>query len=330
MGAFGLNASILDAANLSWKLGFAAKGLGKIDSLLPTYNSERRKHAARIIKVSGEYLRWICGSPLAVADLSDIEALEKADRGEAPQSHVVQQVIDGKPNGVNGHNAAPTNEDGSNGSQPPLNRELIRAKDFKFIEKFFRENGKFLLGVDCPYDESVIAPTTSENRAVSVKNGVRAPNPRVCFSATRTGYLYDKLAGPARLHLVVFGSSLAGSEVRRQLAKFTKSLEDPSGFYQRFGGSKVFNVVLVAKLLPFEYEEVAAKDRELLGPLERIGATVVFDDRVPDEDAHYTWGVNHQKGAVAVVRPDLWHGMSCFPEETEKLNEYFSAFLQEA
>lgn len=326
MGAFGLNASILDAANIGWKLGFASRGIGIVDTLLPTYNAERRKHAARIIKVSGEYLRWICGSPLAVADLSDIEALEKADRGEAPQSHVVQQVFDGTPNESKDENQVVTNN-----TAPKDSREVRRAKDFDFIAKFFKENGKFLLGVDCPYDESVIAPPTADGeRAVSVKHGVRAPNPRVCFTTTRTGYLYDKLGGPARLHLVVFGSSLSGSEVRRQLSKFTKALEDPSGFYQRFGGSKVFNVVLVAKLLPFEYEEVAAKEKDLLGPLERIGASVVFDDRAPDEDAHYTYGVNHKKGAVSVVRPDLWHGMACFPEETEKLDKYFSGFLQAA
>ena len=76
MGAFGLNASILDAANLAWKLGLAARGKAKVDAILPTYNGERRQHAVRIIEVSGTYLRFICGSDLNVPDLRNVQALD--------------------------------------------------------------------------------------------------------------------------------------------------------------------------------------------------------------------------------------------------------------
>lgn len=41
MGAFGLNASILDSANLAWRLGFVAQNNARIDALLPTYSGER-------------------------------------------------------------------------------------------------------------------------------------------------------------------------------------------------------------------------------------------------------------------------------------------------
>ncbi|KAL2018282.1 hypothetical protein VTK56DRAFT_986 [Thermocarpiscus australiensis] len=307
LGAFGLNASILDACNLGWKIGLAAKGLAKTETLLSTYTRERRKHAARIIRVSGEYLRFISGSSLPVPDLDDPESLSTT---------------------TNGHTAA-------NGMGAAHGRSKAdRAKDLEFIGRFFKANGQFLLGVDCPYDESAVAlhpAMYNSHPPIRVRSGVRAPNPRVCLSTDRTGYLYDVLSGAGRFHLVIFASSLEGAEIRRQLAKFVDALPDSNGFHHRLGGEDLFQVVLVVKMLPFEFEQFAAAEpgRGLLAPLLQFRSTVVvFDDRAPDEDAHTTWGVNHRTGAVAVIRPDLWVGMSCYPEETDKIASYFQGFLR--
>ncbi|KAK4244017.1 FAD binding domain-containing protein [Corynascus novoguineensis] len=316
LGAFGLNASILDVCNLGWKLGLASKGLADPKTLLPTYTSERRKHATRIIRVSGEYLRFISGSTLGVPDLDDVAALEAAH--------------------TNGTNGATTNGH-ANGNSTAHNRTKgDRAKDLEFIGRFFQQNGQFLLGVDCPYDESVVAPPRASDKnntrlPIRVRNGVRAPNPRVCHATDRTGYLYDVFTGAGRFKLVVFASSLEGAEVRRQVARFGSALSDPKGFYRRYGREGLFQVVLVVKKLPFEFYEFAASEdgRGLLAPLLQLESTVVvYDDRAPDEDAHTTYGANHQKGAVAVVRPDLWVGTSCYPEETERLAGYFQGFLK--
>ncbi|XXH03673.1 hypothetical protein Hte_010078 [Hypoxylon texense] len=312
MGAFGLNASILDAANIAWKLGLAAKGVAKHDALLPTYNGERRQHAVRVIEVSGTYLRFVCGSDLHVPNLRDIDLLNKG----GPST-----------NGVNGH----SNKKILNGVK---SKEEQKAADLEFLGNFFKANGQFLLGVDCPYDPSTIVQEVTNARggqtpALKVKAGVRAPNPRVCFATGETGYLYDKLAGPARFHLVVFASSLGGAEVRRRLGAFVAALGRPASFFARFGGAALFNVVVVAKLLPFQLRELPPPAAALLDRLrEEAGAQVVFDDRAPDEDAHTTWGANHSKGGVAVIRPDLWVGTTAFPDETDAITKYFDAFLQ--
>ena len=47
----GLNAGIRDAGNIAWKLVEAIKG-GATEQLLDTYNSERRTHGAKMVKVS--------------------------------------------------------------------------------------------------------------------------------------------------------------------------------------------------------------------------------------------------------------------------------------
>lgn len=340
MGAFGLNASILDVANLSWKIGLAAKGLAKTESLLSTYTSERRKHAVRIIQVSGEYLRFVCGASLEVLDLSDIESLAKTGsnsiNGQGSQAQSSQGVV-----ALSATSPSPeVNGECKKGQAAEEYQQNRWEKEMNFLSSFFPTNGQFLLGLDCPYDESVaVAPNarteesneipskTKQRPPLRVKNGVRAPNPRVCFSRDETGYLYDKLVGPDRFHLVIFASSLTGTEVRCQVGKFVQSLQNPSCFYHRFGGARIFHVVLVVKLLPFEFDDLYATHPELVRPLQDIGASVLFDDRTPDEDAHTTWGVNHFKGAVAVIRPDLWLGMACYPEETDRLGNYFEGFL---
>lgn len=290
MGAFGLNASILDASNLAWKLGLCARGVANPTTLLPTYESERRRHAVRIIETSGIYLRFVCNSTLPTINLSGI--------GTEPRSDELtpQEPFD----------------PGADEQNP----------DLKFLKRFYAKNGQFLLGVDAPYGDSIINPPRSSH-PTTVKNGVRAPNPRVCISSSSTGYLYDVLGPVSHLNLVVFGSDLRGP-VRRRLAAFAKTLADRRSFYHRFGGAERFHVVLVTKLLPLE----AAEE---LGVGSDIGVfgegTVVYDDRAPDEDAHGCYGVDHAMGAVVVVRPDLWVGVSVGLEEGERLGEYFGGWL---
>jgi phenol 2-monooxygenase len=83
-------------------------------------------------------------------------------------------------------------------------------------------------------------------------------------------------------------------------------------------------VVLVTKLLPHEADVLMdGDDLKLL----RDAASVVYDDRAPDEDAHYSYAVNHARGAIVAVRPDLFVGTSAWPEDINALEEYFGTFL---
>jgi phenol 2-monooxygenase len=286
MGAFGLNASIMDAANLAWKVGLVASNKARFEALLPTYSAERRLHAVRIIKVSGRYLRFVCNADLSASasmpdELKPI-SLDQEPTGESPQ------------------------------------------RDLQFLASFFQGNGPFLLGVDAPYDASVISPSLEKEKQVAlcVRNGVRAPNPRVCFSSDKTGYLYDKLTGAATFHLVLFASSLRGP-VRQALSQFAEAL-GPSGFYQRFGGPSTFNIVVVVECVPFELDELLPK--EGMENLKKV-ANFVFDDRAPDENAHTTWGADRKNGGLAVVRPDLWVGITATLGGVETLDKYFGSFL---
>ncbi|KAL4759403.1 FAD binding domain-containing protein [Aspergillus foveolatus] len=292
LGAFGLNSSIYDAANLGWKLGLCIRKQALPSVILPTYDSERRLAANRVIRCSGAYLRFLCNSHLPLASLRGLhDELESHDE-RLPK-------IDGS----------------------------VEA-DAQFMGTFYRQNSGFLMGLEFPIIESAITHPDPEKRPLAIRNGARAPSPRVCLDTDRTGYLYDRMTGVSRFHILIFCSDLQGP-VREGLAVFSRRAFSPDSFFHQFGGKNRFNVVLVAKALPYQIAE-------LLGPRNGQGdelkqlrehATVVYDDRAPDDDAHYWYGVNHARGAVAVVRPDLALGVSIWPDEVEKLEAYFAGFL---
>lgn len=352
MGAFGLNASILDAANLAWKLGMSIKNQAQANQLLRTYDTERRLHAAHIIETSGKYLRFVCNSALPTARLyhlgadlgikttSGFERLfdnsEDKPNGENHRTEDVNHMNDKKPNETLMTDLGSTAQNGIDGSeQHTTYSEKVSFESPKkakeFIHKFFARHGPFLLGVDSPYGISCINPgeakfASHKGPAIQVRNGVRAPNPRVCFDAGHTGYLYDRFEGSSRFHLVVFGWDALGV-VRQNLSKFSQALSPSASesFFNKYGGCELFDITFVVKGVSWHVEQRLATDESITDLKQH--SVVVFDDRPPDEDAHNTWGVNYRTGAVVVVRPDLWVGFSCAPQDVDELNKYFDGFL---
>ena len=290
VGAFGMNSAIYDAANLGWKLGLCARNLASPTALLPTYDLERRTFANRVVRASGAFLRFIIGSTLPLAELRNPGDVLATDMNHLPP-------LDG-----------------------------TKERDLMWCGAHFAEQAKFNLGLEVPNMASVICPPRKEHgkrKPITVESGRRAPNPRICFNETTTGYLYDNMVGIARFHILVFGSDLQGP-VRDRIGRFSQQALGPQGFFAKYGGTKMFNILLILKALPFEKDQLLHGDelRNL-----RDYATVLYDDRAPDEDAGYWYGINHARGAVVVVRPDLCVGTSCWPEEDSILGRYFEGFL---
>ena len=304
MGAFGLNASILDSANLGWKLGLTCNKRAKVDVIMPTYEQERRRHGERIIEMTGTYLRFVCASNMPPVKLGGVGTEE---REEGPI-----KVIDEDP--------------------------TIEDPDKRHLNKFFANNMNFLLGIDCEYGHTVLTPTRNPANPLSLDNvqpdkatvvrwGVRAPNPRLSYHKDATGYLYDLLGRGSKLTVVLFGSDFQGTAGAR-VAKFAQHIAQPTSFAQRW--SDLIDVVVLTKLLPVDLEEFLAQDSEearAIKGLVESAARVGYDDELPGKDAHSVYGVNHAKGAAVVIRPDLWTGISVFPDEGHALDQYFGRFL---
>jgi phenol 2-monooxygenase len=296
LGAFGLNSSIYDAANLSWKLGLSIQGAARPDVLLPTYDSERRLFANRVIRASGAYLRFICNIRQPLAQL----------RGLGEELEVHEEDL------------------------PAL--DGTSEADLRFVRSFFGRNAHFMLGVEGPIVESAICPPSAvlhtgeqDLPPTSLRNGVRVPNPRVCFDVASSGYLYDAMTGVDRFHIILFASDMLGA-VYTHLVEFAEQAFSLTGFYAHFGAGKRFNVILVTKALPKDADALLHGNAALQHL--RQMATLVYDDRPPDEDAHYWFAINHARGAVVVSRPDLQVGMSTSLDSCRLLYKYFSSFLK--
>ncbi|KAL3458759.1 phosphatidylethanolamine-binding protein [Aspergillus heterothallicus] len=95
-----------------------------------------------------------------------------------------------------------------------------------------------------------------------------------------------------------------------------------------FGGKNRFNIVLAVRSGSHEATSLlgpqTGEQDNLKAPHEH--ATVVFDDGVPDENAHYRYGVNHARGAVVAVRPDLVVGLNIWAEKFEEIDRYSDSF----
>lgn len=350
MGAFGLNASIMDASNLAWKMGLVCQGRASLEKLMPTYNFERRDHACRIVEVSGEYLRFVCNASISLAHVRDPEKLAAELSNGTPQAIYNVSAedpnkpgsgadqADGKealPHAVNAVHISnsvqgtirPTEQSAT--STVSTTAKSVESDShteaLQFLASFFGNHGKFLLGVDAPFGESVLTPSSKDSQAViRVRNGVRAPNPRLCLSKSSTGYLYDELTGAAMWHVVIFASTMHDG-VRRRISTFVKGVfGNTKSFYHRYGRSALFNFVVILKCLPDEAATLMSDDESKILLAQ---STIMYDDRAPDEDAHTTYGVSHSSGAVVIIRPDLWVGTSARPDNIGALEAYFDGFL---
>ena len=99
-----------------------------------------------------------------------------------------------------------------------------------------------MLGFDSPKTVSELCPPmTVDQRLITIVNGKRTPNPCVCFAEGVTSYLYDKMIGAARFYILIFVSDT----VRGRIACFSHESLCPAGVFVMFGGTAMFNLVLV-------------------------------------------------------------------------------------
>ncbi|MFE4998275.1 FAD-dependent monooxygenase [Streptomyces mirabilis] len=72
-GGMGLNTSLQDSANLSWKLTAVQRGRAP-DSLLDSYENERHPVGRRVLRMSGALLRGVLTTPRALCGVRDFSA----------------------------------------------------------------------------------------------------------------------------------------------------------------------------------------------------------------------------------------------------------------
>ncbi|CAD6916823.1 unnamed protein product [Tilletia controversa] len=303
MGAFGLNAGIMDSANLSFKLGLCLRGAAKPDVVLPTYDVERRTIANRLVRTSARYLRIVTMDPFGT---TGFKTTIEEELGEA--------------------------------FVPPRENMTDAEKHYAFLLFFLKKNSRLLIGLDIPYVPNEInsdIPGVSA-KVSSIRAGIRAPNPRVALTPTTTGYLYHALQGnPGAFHALVFAGYLTPA-ILSKLDTLEAHLASGDSFYSIYSHEKtpnavfpengsLINPVILVRSLPSETKERFTSSGRF-PHLSKL-VKVIYDDSLSPEDVHTAYGVDPLSGGVVVLRPDSWVGTSTTIDRPDTLKAYFSTFM---
>nr|AFM94294.1 FAD binding domain-containing protein [Volvariella volvacea] len=194
-----------------------------------------------------------------------------------------------------------------------------------FFKQFVKDNGRFLIGLDVDYRNNAINVPVHPS-IKNIRAGYRAPDPRVSLSRDNSSRLYNSFGRVDQFNLVVFGSNLRNPAIVPKLKQLDSYFASPNSFYQKYAPADLWKVVVVARDTP----SAAEKDIKNY-PWLAANAQLVFDDQLPlgifGGDAHVIYGVDHNEGALVVVRPDTWIGTGVPLTEAASLESYFDSFL---
>ncbi|KAJ7680981.1 phenol 2-monooxygenase [Mycena polygramma] len=314
----GMNISMLDMYSLAWKLNLVMKGLGKPEVLLPSYEHERRGIAEELLKFDGAYSRLFSGRG---PDAKQLPGGVDADKFIAMfKQNAFFTSGCGAIYFANALNALP--------GAPALGGKHSRA---------FNPHGVKL----------VAGQRLTPGRVTRVADG---NNVRLQQEV--------KMNGAFRIH--VFAGDLRAT--KHALDGFAAFINSPASFFNRHrpsagvrssivdGPAAVMNHTdgseSVHAFNPFFtfltivgthwYEwEIADLPSPLRLYRSQLYGDALFDRRVPEAGTnaplHHKFGIDMQKGAIVVVRPDSYVGAVVELSEDGwlGLNDYFAGFLNE-
>jgi len=287
MGA-GMNVSMQDAYNLMWKLGQVAHGIAQ-PHILDTYNSERRAVATQLIELDQKMSNFYSDGP-----------------GE-------------------------------------------QARDY---DKFRDQFTTFLSGVSVQYGPNVLVPPTcakdmstnsrkqfqlqsNQSLASNVIVGQRLPSALIMNHAeANIVHAHTLLPSDGRWRILILPGDISNSPQMSRLQDLAAYLASPSSFVHTSTPMRAkfdsLVEILTIHAAP-RYKVELFNLPEILHPFDpKLGYDYwkVFSNNNHGEegdfdDAYEKWGVNKDRGCVAVVRPDQHVAFLCELEEVKQLEAYF-------
>jgi phenol 2-monooxygenase (NADPH) len=302
----GMNVSMQDSYNLTWKIGLVTKNLAK-RAILPTYQSERRRIAHDLIAFDHKFSRLFSGRPAIdeadAAGISMTEFKEVFKRGHFFASGLSvdygASILIAKPGD------AAAQGDGTDVS-PTSTRKIV---------------GKQVL-------------------AQNIKLGMRIPSHKVLNQSDgRPWHLHERLPSDGRFRLVVFAGNIRSSTQMARYAALGKVLSSPSSFLHRFTpkNAKIDSVIEVLTVHSAPRHDIELLDLpEIFHPFdEKTGWDYdkVFVDGMSYHEGHgeayLNYGIESETGCLIVVRPDQYVAYVGELEDIEEVAEYFGGILVE-
>ncbi|TVY84497.1 FAD-dependent monooxygenase terD [Lachnellula suecica] len=288
----GMNVSLQDGYNIGWKLASVLKGQTGPE-LLKTYNIDREKVAADLIKFD----------KIWVKRMSSKNSTEEMDG------------VDGAFNDI---------------FVPGL-------KDFSEI---FVRSGKFTAGLTLTYEDSPITNAKGSNQELA-KNlivGMRVPSKQVVrFCDAKALQFVNALKADGRWRIVVFTGDIRQETASKRLSQLGEYLFSDAGpIRQRVApGADIdsfIEVILVLsgdrvkteqELIPECFLPVTGKWQ-----MRDIHKTYVDDESYHSGHGHAYdfYGIDPEKGALAIVRPDQHVSMVLDINDHGKIGDFFDGF----
>ncbi|KAF7315925.1 Phenol 2-monooxygenase [Mycena indigotica] len=326
----GMNISMLDMYTLSWKLNLVMKGLARPEVLLPTYEDERRGVAQELLKFDGAYSRLFSGRGPDAKQLPngvDPDEFIRMFKQNAFFTSGCGAVYSG-----NVLNALPGERVAKEGIFNPQGCKLIPGQRLT--------PGKVVRVVD--------GNDVRLQQEVKMNGAFRIHVFAGDLAKTRTAL--ERFAAFIDSPGSFFNKYRAAPGTRASI------IDAPAGLIDNVGDGKsrhIFNpfftflTIVGTHWYQWEIDELPSPLRLYRS---QVYGDAVFDKRVPesaDQTAlgpdsalkqracaplHIKYGLDVNKGAIVVVRPDSYVGAVVELSEAgcEGLNDYFAGFLRES
>ncbi|KAH9893375.1 FAD binding domain-containing protein [Cubamyces lactineus] len=199
----------------------------------------------------------------------------------------------------------------------------------EFIEAF-QTFGAFTSGIGVHYEPSAITHNQHQALASKLIIGERVvPHVFIRAADARPYNIQDLLPSDTRFKLLVFAGAIADAAQAARVRALADALDRRESFYRRFAHgdpSKVFDVLSISSA---GKQDVNYTDLPPL--LRQHWSKVLLDDtdmyaRVGG-GGYETYGIDPQRGAIAVVRPDGYVGMIAPLDGLQDLDAYFNSFM---
>lgn len=288
----GMNVSMADTYNLGWKLAWVCKGLASPE-ILRTYESERMTVAKGLIAFDHKLSRMFSGKP----------------------------VIPG---------------------------ENVDGIDMKEFQQVFADGNLFALGTNVDYQESVLEKKSGDAICVSeyatkMPVGKRFRTTKVVtHTEARPVHLEDRVLSDGRFRILVFCGDATQANVKDELNRIQRVLDSESNFYKRFTPRNSFedSVFEILTIYSSERKQLEltdfpsfARPKDFKGRTDywKLYAGVENTYHEGKVDAYEHFGIDKEKGAVVVLRPDGYVSLveKFSVDSFEVIDEFFKDFLLE-
>lgn len=216
----------------------------------------------------------------------------------------------------------------------------------------FQTFGAFTSGIGIHYSPSTIVNTTHQAHASKLVVGQRMlPHVFVRAADARPFEIQDLLPADTRFKVLVFAGNTTDAQQLARVRDLASAIDDPEGFYRKFGGSdpsKVFDVMSICKATKSEvnYTDLPPVFRThwskyvsaslSISMLCRLTCSVVYRVLLDDADmfqrtggdGYEKYGIDEAAGAVVVVRPDGYVGIVAPYDSINDIRDYFGAFMK--